>query len=227
MTYTNFIIILIIGWLFVYFSPIFLLISFGLTKLNKEIFYLILHLFQLSFIYLTIYYLKEYRDNFRKDFSLFFLDKKKNIFLAIKYFIIYLLIFSFLVLLLSLVFHDKSSVYSFNSFSNLRVKNILIDGLKFKIIFVINVFLIAPVIEELYFRFMLLAKLMKKNNFMVAATLSSLFFAIFHFSNILVAFIDGLYLSYIYKKEDNIILNIIIHFILNLFSVILLIFLIS
>lgn len=226
MTYTGFIVTLITGWLFVYFLAVFAVILFGLAGINKEILYLFFHLFQLFFIFLVGYYLREYRDNFKKDFNSFFSEKKKNILLVIKYFIIYLLIFGLFVLLLSLLFYDKGIVPDFDSFSNIRVKSVLTGVFEFKVIFTINVFLMAPVIEELYFRFMLLSKLTEKVNFITAALLSSLFFSVFHFSSILLAFIDGLYLCYIYKKEGNIILNILVHSLLNVFSVVLLVLLI-
>lgn len=81
--------------------------------------------------------------------------------------------------------------------------------------------LIAPIIEELFFRKFLFLKLLEKNKTWIAIIVSSLCFSAIHFptpNNLIQTFIAGVIACIIYLKTKNIVYLIIIHFLYNLCS---------
>lgn len=80
--------------------------------------------------------------------------------------------------------------------------------------------LIVPIWEELFFRGILLRKLMIKHSTVTAIVLSSLCFAIIHFNfaNIIFNFIVGCFFAYVYILKRNIWVPIIIHSVFNTVS---------
>lgn len=80
--------------------------------------------------------------------------------------------------------------------------------------------IIAPIFEELLFRYNLINKLFKYNNKNMCIFLSSFIFAIFHTGivTIIYAFIIGLFNSYLYIKKKDILVPIMIHISANVIS---------
>lgn len=82
-----------------------------------------------------------------------------------------------------------------------------------------SIMLIAPVVEELFFRKFLLGKLLEKNRVRIALLISSLCFSIIHLetiNNIIPAFISGIILGFIYLKTKRLGYSIMLHFLFNL-----------
>ncbi|MFD2552716.1 CPBP family intramembrane glutamic endopeptidase [Bizionia sediminis] len=83
----------------------------------------------------------------------------------------------------------------------------------------ISALLIAPIVEELFYRKFLLDKLLGKNKPILAITVSSICFSIMHIetpNNLIPTFISGIILGTIYLKTKKIGYCIILHFIVNL-----------
>ena len=86
----------------------------------------------------------------------------------------------------------------------------------------ISTLLIAPIIEELFYRKFLLDKLLKKNKPILAIVVSSVCFSLIHIetpNNLIPTFICGIILGVIYLKTKKIGYCIMLHFIVNLIIV--------
>ena len=82
----------------------------------------------------------------------------------------------------------------------------------------ISIILVAPIIEELFYRKFILGKLSKKNNPNLSIIISSLCFSIMHIetpNNLIPTFIGGIILGIIYLKTKKIGYCIMLHFIVN------------
>jgi len=69
---------------------------------------------------------------------------------------------------------------------------------------------LAPIIEEIFFRRFLFVALRKRINFVWALVISAALFTIVH-SNIALGAIGGIYLGYVYEKGKSLPANILIH----------------
>lgn len=88
----------------------------------------------------------------------------------------------------------------------------------YSIVYVLGLIIIAPVIEELFFRRFLFAKLLEKYNFWISIIVSSWLFSAIHlphYNNVLPTFALGLLSGFIYYKTKKIIYSILLHFLLN------------
>lgn len=74
---------------------------------------------------------------------------------------------------------------------------------------------LAPVIEEVYFRRFLFVALRKKMNFIPALLISSILFMAVH-PNVALGAVAGIYLGYVYEKGKSLPANILIHSAVNL-----------
>lgn len=86
----------------------------------------------------------------------------------------------------------------------------------------ISTLLIAPIVEELFYRKFLLDKLLEMNKPVLAIIISSICFSIIHIetpNNLIPTFISGIILGIIYLKTKKIGYCIILHFIVNLIIV--------
>ena len=81
--------------------------------------------------------------------------------------------------------------------------------------------IIAPILEEFYYRRILQKSLLSKYKPYIAILISSLFFSIGHLSigQLMPAFIAGIVLGYAYYKSQNILVPIGLHIIVNLYIV--------
>ena len=85
------------------------------------------------------------------------------------------------------------------------------------VFFAIAVLIFAPVMEELFFRGIILQKLAVQKNIVAALLWSALIFALIHFRiDIISLFIFGLTLAILYLKTKQIVVPIICHFFYNL-----------
>ena len=86
--------------------------------------------------------------------------------------------------------------------------------------FILGVIL-APILEELIFRGVLFSRFNKKWGFGVAAIISSILFGMLHIEMAIVGAITfGLCQCILFKKYDNIAIPITVHFINNLFCIV-------
>lgn len=92
----------------------------------------------------------------------------------------------------------------------------------------IRVVILAPILEELFFRKILFKRLHKQNSLVISVIVSSLCFASIHilpdWQNVLPTFIFGVICCLIYINTKNILYPIILHFTGNLITLILLIY---
>ena len=84
-------------------------------------------------------------------------------------------------------------------------------------ILIIATVLFAPILEELIFRRIVFSWLQTKMNIWFAACISALFFALMHndFDHLLIYWIMGMILAFLYKKTGRILTPIVAHILLN------------
>lgn len=88
------------------------------------------------------------------------------------------------------------------------------------VLYALGTCILVPVIEEVFYRRLLFVELRKQFGFLVSMSITALVFGVFH-ANILIAVVDGAYLSYVYEKERSLPVNAILHALLNALSVLL------
>lgn len=92
------------------------------------------------------------------------------------------------------------------------------------ILMIITVVIIAPIFEEIIFRFAIIEKIKTKYSDIIAITLSSVIFALIHSYGLLGSisiFIMFIIIAYIYVRTKNLIYPIVIHFVNNVINAIL------
>lgn len=109
-------------------------------------------------------------------------------------------------------------------------EKILDKVLDLPLIILVFAFLLAPITEELFFRGMMVQKILERSNPIIAIILSSVVFSLVHFSyeslvEILGVFFIGLILGSIYVKAKSLTPCILIHMIYNLLAIIVMRFL--
>ncbi|MBI5744209.1 MAG: CPBP family intramembrane metalloprotease [Elusimicrobia bacterium] len=85
-------------------------------------------------------------------------------------------------------------------------------------LYLLGAWLLAPVIEELYYRGLLYPELRKSWGFPAATVVTAIVFGLLH-PNIAVAVLDGAFLCYTYEKGKDLQVNILTHSFLNIFFV--------
>jgi membrane protease YdiL (CAAX protease family) len=82
--------------------------------------------------------------------------------------------------------------------------------------------IVMPILEEIYYRKIILCQIEKKYSTLIAILISSLMFSIFHMDYIQsqISFIFGILVSYIYVKTRRIEISILLHSAVNLFIII-------
>ncbi len=90
-----------------------------------------------------------------------------------------------------------------------------------EIIQILNIALVSPIVEEIFFRGLVFSFLLKETGFLKSIIFSSILFSLFHFrfNNLFFLFILGCVLAFILYKTGSILLSIAAHMIFNLFSV--------
>ncbi len=86
------------------------------------------------------------------------------------------------------------------------------------VLYLLGACVLAPLIEEVYYRGLLFTEARKKWNFWISTTITAIVFGLFH-PNILLAVLDGAFLCYTFDKEKDLQTNILLHSLLNIFSI--------
>ena len=197
-------------FIFLFISIFYSVINIKYTHLNSNVIYII-NSFTIL-VSLTLLYFKEIKEDI-KNFKL------KNLSISLKYYIIGLTIYFIYQLIISKTITNNIPSNE-EMVRNLFKSNIFIA-------FIFACFL-APILEEILFRFTILK--CSKNKYIFLLT-SSILFSIFHVTNLqsivqiffLFSYlILSFTLSYILYKSKNICNSIIIHSIHNLFMALLL-----
>lgn len=86
---------------------------------------------------------------------------------------------------------------------------------------IFSIVIFAPILEEIIFRRIIFGSLLPKTNFVVAALVSSVAFAVIHFefTHILLYAVSGFIFAFIYYRTKRILASIISHMLLNGFVV--------
>jgi len=90
---------------------------------------------------------------------------------------------------------------------------------------IFSILIISPIIEEFYFRKILLEELTEKIGILWAVLVSALYFSLVHF-NILAfstLFVFGIFLGFVFKSTKSILLCIFVH---SLFNLVMLLFIV-
>lgn len=132
--------------------------------------------------------------------------------------LIYLLLMTFGLRLIGEPFWDFSHI-----FRSAELTLYSFDGVDPKFIYrSISILLIAPVLEELFFRKFLITKLLQKYSKITALVVSAVLFSAIHWetlTNLIPAFIFGIIGGIIYIKTRRISYLIFLHFLYNFLSV--------
>lgn len=171
--------------------------------------------------------LRELGCNFKEIFERYNNHTKQSLMIALKYFGIFILIIGIILGLCSLIYLLITQLapadfsIKLNNFieklinlQNNEKSRILELFLKSKFNFtlcLISLCILGPIGEEIIYRRLLYVTLRKKMSFISSLLISSLVFGIFHFSDIIIAFISGLCLGYMYEKEQDMLANSIWH----------------
>lgn len=158
-------------------------------------------------------------------------NRNKHLQIAVRYFLIYagFMILAISVLVTIFILFEKTGMIEPSITANLAGKPDLCDGmgeLKFLlensiprfILSLVSMCILAPIIEEIFFRRFLFVALRKKMNFTLALLISSILFMAVH-PNMLLGAIGGIYLGYVYEKGKSLPANILIHSAVNFVTI--------
>lgn len=116
------------------------------------------------------------------------------------------------------------TLITMSSEKNNYFRNIIYHSQLQFILLLISICFLTPIIEEIMYRRLLYVTLRKKMNMIWSLLISACIFGIFHFSGVVLGFFFGLFLGYIYEKEQDILSNIIFHGIKNFVAIIVMVF---
>ncbi len=88
----------------------------------------------------------------------------------------------------------------------------------FKLYNYFSVLIVAPIFEEIFFRYYIFAGLLKKYSFLTALLVSSILFALIHIDsprNLIPTFVFGIITAFVYFRTQKIIYSILLHFFTN------------
>ena len=88
----------------------------------------------------------------------------------------------------------------------------------FKLYYYVSVLIVAPIFEEIFFRYYIFGGMLRKYSFLTALFLSSILFALIHIEsprNIIPAFVFGIISAIVYFRTQRIIFSILLHFFTN------------
>ncbi|MHA6280332.1 lysostaphin resistance A-like protein [Salinimicrobium sp. CAU 1759] len=154
--------------------------------------------------YLTIFYFFWKKEDAKINWSF------KNLKLPV--------LFSLLIILVGTEFFIRPFLDLLRMFENTSVDFMYSGYSTYGIYSVITALLVAPVLEELFFRKFLFQKLLLKNGFLTGIIISSFLFSLIHWEtplNLIPAFSFGLISAFIYYRTRNVIYCIILHFLYN------------
>lgn len=140
----------------------------------------------------------------------------------------YLIVIVFGLQLLNRPFWDLEKIWNYLNYSEFENDFRTFDGFNQSFLYyLISTLIVSPICEELFFRKLLLKKLMEHNSKKIGIIISSLCFAIIHFEipfNLIPTFVFGIISSLIFIKTKKIRYSILLHFLANFFVQILYVF---
>tara|TARA_B110001452_G_C15196433_1_gene415276 strand:- start:452 stop:1219 length:768 start_codon:yes stop_codon:yes gene_type:complete len=85
-----------------------------------------------------------------------------------------------------------------------------------------NIIFITPILEELYYRKIILLQIEKKYNAFWAILISTILFSVYHmdYTQCQISFVFGLLSGYLYFKTKRIEISILLHSLINIFTII-------
>lgn len=206
-----------------------------LTGLFVEDFSVYWHLLKnLITMFFLIFFLKKIDYNHHK-LRLFFRNNLRDIRKHLLVFIVYGFVFLSLIFIFSFFFELTSKVFGTEKI----IGEILMDSpsaflldLEYKFlhkkfdfyIYAFSLCVLTPVVEEILYRRFLYVALRKRFSFKFSTFFCSLIFSFFHFPEIVVSFLGGCFLCYVYEREENLFVPIMIHSMKNLIVVFIVIF---
>lgn len=117
-------------------------------------------------------------------------------------------------------FVDFNNILKYLNQSDLIYNSHNFEGFDKNLIYrAVGVIIIAPIIEELFFRKYLIIKLLKENSKIATLITSSICFSLIHFetpNNLIPSFLFGLASGLIFLKTNKIGYSILLHFIVNI-----------
>lgn len=187
---------------------------------------LITEVIKIIFICILVipYYYKDITRDFKKYFS-----KIENISESILYYFLSIVITAVLSTVMELIHSGDTATANQDSIETMMNSLKSFDGVEFMILgftLFLSIVIIAPIFEEIIFRYILIGKVFKKKfGMIISVTLSAIIFALFHAmaaTNFIDMFFDmipymgmSLILSYVYYKKENIGYTIVIHMLNN------------
>ncbi len=105
-----------------------------------------------------------------------------------------------------------------NASQDLSVETLSGSSFRF-LLLLLSSCVVAPVVEELFFRRIIFTTLRLKRGFWFSAFWSGLLFAVFHGGAALVTLPVGIYLAWVYERERRLPVNIFLHGMVNFLAV--------
>lgn len=159
-------------------------------------------------------------------------NKTEHLRIVFKYFLVYAGLTAIVVsgITVAVVLLDEAGIISLPTtmalFENTdpndmmaRLKFMLVNSTPRFTLSLVTMCVLAPVIEEVFFRRFLFVALRKKMNFAPALIISSALFIVMH-PNMVSGALGGFYLGYVYEKRKSLPANILLHSLVNLFVII-------
>lgn len=171
--------------------------------------------------------------NFKATLSNYNANIKNDLKLALKYYLVYALSMAVIIGVIVLIaiclmkmgLFDMAAYNKAHVASSLRqpemkyLRDIVIGSPFMFILYLFAACILNPIGEEIFFRRFLYVSLRHMMSFLPSLFISSLIFGAEHWGGgVVVSFIIGLFLGWIYEKHQNLPVNIIVHGLIN-FSV--------
>jgi len=222
-------------WFVVKFTIFFVVILVGIFLPDNSAGYSLLkNLITLGGI---VYILKEIRYTWQitlETCKKHLLAIKKSLVISIKYLGFLFALFLALTLVFILFLKVSGLENDFKIFidSSMASKDVSLSLLKAELfsskggflLYAISISLLTPIVEEILYRRFFYVSLRKKLSFPASAVLNSAVFGIFHFPELISSFFAGIFLCYVYEKEGNILVNVLIHGVKNFLAILLMIY---
>lgn len=127
--------------------------------------------------------------------------------------IVFYILVPFLINFIYILFDKKGFDSEVLKYTSTFAKDLSVLG-------IINIIIMAPLCEEIFFRGFIFSKLRSVHKPIIAILLSSLFFSIVHgtFVQQSTVWVNGIVYSYFYYKTGNLRMSILAHFLNNLIS---------
>lgn len=215
------------------FLIVFLSIFAGLFFEDGSVYWYLFKNF-LTLIFLLFFFRKINYDSHKIIISFRYnlLNIKKHFFVSMKYIFLFFVIiffFSFSFEMTSKLLGTEKMIMGIissipDSEFQLNLKYKFLNEKFDFYIYVFSLCVFTPFVEEILYRRFLYVSLRKKFSFKLSMLFCSLIFSFFHFPEIIISFLGSCFLCYVYEREANISVPVIIHSIKNLFAILFMVF---